>query len=30
MRFRGTLDAFGHPGLEPRWTYGDKDGVGTA
>ena len=22
--------AFGHPGIEPRWTHGDKDGVGTA
>ncbi|MGE3841881.1 MAG: glycoside hydrolase family 15 protein, partial [Vicinamibacterales bacterium] len=30
MKFRGTLDAFGRPGLEPRWSYGDKDGVGTA
>ena len=23
-------DAFGHPGIHPRWTHGDKDGVGTA
>lgn len=23
-------DAFGKPGIEPRWTHGDKDGVGTA
>jgi len=23
-------DAFGHPGISPRWTHGDKDGVGTA
>ena len=23
-------DAFGHPGITPRWTHGDKDGVGTA
>ena len=23
-------DAFGHPGINPRWTHGDKDGVGTA
>jgi glucoamylase len=30
MRFRGTHEAFGRPGLEPRWSYGDKDGVGTA
>jgi len=22
--------AFGQPGVEPRWTHGDKDGVGTA
>src|SRR6478752_6506374 len=22
--------AFSHPGLEPRWTHGNKDGVGTA
>jgi glucoamylase len=22
--------AFGHPGIEPRWTHGSKDGVGTA
>lgn len=22
--------AFGHPGIEPRWTRSDKDGVGTA
>ncbi|MBI4502068.1 MAG: glucan 1,4-alpha-glucosidase [Gemmatimonadetes bacterium] len=29
-RFRGTRDAFGKPGHEPRWSQGDKDGVGTA
>lgn len=23
-------NAFGHPGIAPRWTHGDKDGVGTA
>jgi glucoamylase len=23
-------EAFGHPGINPRWTHGDKDGVGTA
>jgi len=23
-------DAFGHPGIHPRWTHGDKDAVGTA
>lgn len=22
--------AFGHPGMQPRWTHGGKDGVGTA
>ena len=22
--------AFGRPGIEPRWTHGDKDGVGTS
>ena len=22
--------AFGHPGIEPRWTHGSKEGVGTA
>lgn len=25
-----SKDAFGHPGINPRWTHGDKDGVGTA
>src|SRR5581483_8171356 len=29
-RFRGNRDAFGAPGIEPRWTQGSKDGVGTA
>ncbi|MBS0420949.1 MAG: glucan 1,4-alpha-glucosidase [Proteobacteria bacterium] len=29
-RFRGTRDAFGKPGFEPRWSEGNKDGVGTA
>ncbi|MFH1834358.1 MAG: glycoside hydrolase family 15 protein, partial [bacterium] len=28
--FRGTRNAFGWPGIEPRWTQGSKDGVGTA
>jgi glucoamylase len=28
--FRGERDAFGQPGLEPRWTHACKDGVGTA
>jgi glucoamylase len=26
----GSTDAFGWPGIEPRWTRGNKDGVGTA
>ena len=26
----GPRDAFGQPGIEPRWTHGGKDGVGTA
>lgn len=25
-----AADAFGAPGIEPRWTHGGKDGVGTA
>lgn len=29
-RFRGAREAFGRPGIEPRWTHGNKDGVGTA
>lgn len=29
-RFRGERDAFGRPGMEPRWTQGSKQGVGTA
>ncbi len=29
-RCRGMKHAFGKPGLEPRWTCGDKDGAGTA
>jgi glucoamylase len=29
-RIRGDNHAFGWPGLEPRWTHGDKDGIGTA
>ena len=28
--FGGQRDAFGWPGIEPRWTRGSKDGVGTA
>lgn len=29
-RIRGNRQAFGRPGLEPKWTHGDKNGVGTA
>ncbi len=29
-RIRGEQYAFGWPGIEPRWTAGSKDGVGTA
>jgi glucoamylase len=29
-KFRGERTAFGWPGVEPRWTHGNKDGVGTA
>ncbi|MGA2599909.1 MAG: hypothetical protein ABSH09_23305 [Bryobacteraceae bacterium] len=29
-KIRGDNHAFGWPGLEPRWTHGDKDGIGTA
>lgn len=28
--YRTGESAFGAPGLEPRWTRGDKDGIGTA
>ncbi len=28
--FRGTREAFGNPGIPPKWTHGDKQGVGTA
>src|SRR6185437_5593885 len=27
---RRTGEAFGGPGIDPRWTHGGKDGVGTA
>src|SRR5262245_61404922 len=27
---RGRRGAFGKPGIEPKWTHGNKDGVGTA
>ncbi|MFI5421724.1 MAG: glycoside hydrolase family 15 protein, partial [Nitrososphaerales archaeon] len=29
-RFRGDKNAFGAPGIPPRWTRGNKDGIGTA
>jgi glucoamylase len=29
-RTRGSREAFGRPGLDPKWTHGNKDGVGTA
>ncbi|MGJ3245860.1 MAG: glycoside hydrolase family 15 protein [Elainellaceae cyanobacterium] len=29
-KLRGQRQAFGHPGIEPRWTHGSKDGIGTA
>ena len=29
-RIRGDNHACGWPGLEPRWTFGDKDGTGRA
>jgi glucoamylase len=28
--FRGSRSAFGAPGLPPRWTHADKEGIGTA
>ena len=28
--YRTGESAFGAPGVEPRWTRGDKDGIGTA
>jgi glucoamylase len=30
MKPKHSNAAFGWPGIEPRWTHGDKDGVGTA
>ena len=29
-RIRGDREAFGGPGIKPRWTQGDKGGIGTA
>ncbi len=30
MPQHGNKEAFGAPGIEPRWTHGNKNGVGTA
>ncbi len=30
MQQNNTGEAFGAPGLEPRWTHGNKNGIGTA
>lgn len=30
MQARGDREAFGGPGIEPTWSHGDKEGVGTA
>ena len=30
MQQPGNKEAFGAPGIEPRWTHGNKNGVGTA
>ena len=30
MQQHDDREAFGAPGIEPRWTHGNKDGVGTA
>jgi glucoamylase len=30
MQYVAGTEAFGKPGIEPRWTYSDKEGVGTA
>ncbi|MGB3692564.1 MAG: hypothetical protein WA865_06540 [Spirulinaceae cyanobacterium] len=29
-KFRSKKQAFGHPGIESRWTHGSKQGIGTA
>jgi len=29
-KFRGDREAFGKPGIDPRWTHGNKQGIGTA
>ncbi len=28
--FRGSINAFGAPGIPPKWTRGNKDGIGTS
>ena len=30
MRVRGDREAFGAPGMAPRWSHANKDGIGTA
>jgi len=30
VKFRGDREAFGGPGISPRWAHGNKEGVGTA
>ena len=30
VKFLSQAEAFGVPGIEPRWTHSNKDGVGTA
>lgn len=30
MQLRGQRDAFGAPGMPPKWSHGNKEGVGTA
>ena len=29
-KFRGSREAFGKPGIDPRWSHGNKEGAGTA
>jgi glucoamylase len=30
VKFSDNVEAFGKPGIEPRWTHSNKDGIGTA
>lgn len=30
VKFSDNIEAFGKPGMDPRWTHSNKDGVGTA